>query len=135
MSGSIQLIWSLHGPLYTGNGPHPGFYHIWDLVFTCMQKNLHIHIAVFIINVSILLCDYCVLYAEAPVMFIFSSTAIFKRKENEPPVAECGLSTSKCQHHVAPLYVLGNQSPITSSSQTKIGQHLMLSPIQTSNNI
>lgn len=135
MSVTIQLVWSLHGPLYPGNEPHPGFDHIRDLVFTCTQRDLDIHIAVFIINVSILLCDYSVLYAEAPVMFIFSSTAIFKCKENEPPVAECGLSTTKCQHHVAPLYVLGNQSPITSSSQTKIGQHLMLSPIQTFNNI
>lgn len=44
-------------------------------------------------NISILVCDCCVLFTQALAMFIFytQTTAIFKTKKNETTVASCGL--------------------------------------------
>lgn len=36
-------------------------YHMMVVMFTCTQRSLHIHVAVYIINVSIPVSDYCIL--------------------------------------------------------------------------
>ncbi len=41
-----------------------------DLVFTCTQRNLVIHTPVCMIDTSILISDYRILFAQVPVMFI-----------------------------------------------------------------
>lgn len=44
------------------------------VMFTCTQRSLHIHVAVYIINISIPVSDYCMLLAQAPVMFTLYNT-------------------------------------------------------------
>ncbi len=54
--------------------PYSAFDHIQDLVFTCTQRNLVIHIPAHMINAGIPVIDYCILFAQAPVMFIVYNT-------------------------------------------------------------
>lgn len=49
------------------------FILVMSLVLTCTQKNLGIHIPVYMINVSILVFNYCILIAQVPEMFTFLS--------------------------------------------------------------
>lgn len=42
-----------------------------NIIEPYMQRNLDIHIPVYTINISILLSDDCILFAQAPVMFYF----------------------------------------------------------------
>lgn len=47
---------------------------IWHLHGT--QRNLDIHIPVFMLNTNILVTDYCMLYAQAPVMFTILTESV-----------------------------------------------------------
>lgn len=49
------------------------FILVMSLVLTWTQKNLGIHIPVYMINVSILVFNYCILIAQVPEMFTLSS--------------------------------------------------------------
>lgn len=42
-----------------------------DIIGPYMPRNLDIHIPVYTINISILLSDDCILFAQAPVMLYF----------------------------------------------------------------
>lgn len=47
------------------------FILVMSLVLTCTRKNLGIHIPVYMINVSILVFNYCILIAQVPETFTF----------------------------------------------------------------
>lgn len=44
--------------------------HVQGAVFTCTQADSDIHVPVHMVNISIPASDYCVLFAQAAVMFI-----------------------------------------------------------------
>lgn len=62
--------------------------HIRDMVFTCTQRKLDIHIPTHMINISIPVSDFCISFAQVP-------------ENNETTVVSCGLSDIKCQHCIA----------------------------------
>lgn len=43
-------------------------------VFACTQRHLVIHIPGYLINTSILVSEYCILFVEVAVMFVFQRT-------------------------------------------------------------
>lgn len=48
--------------------------------------------------------DFCILFAQAPVMFISTNCSSFLNpRKNNTSVAYCGLSTVKCQHRNADM--------------------------------
>lgn len=63
-----------------------------------------IHIAVYMINISIPVSDYCISLGQEPAMFILfpgQTAAMFEPEKNETSVAYCGLSSIACQYCVA----------------------------------
>lgn len=44
------------------------------MVFTCTIGNFDLHIPVYMIGISILVSDYCILFAQLPVMLILYDT-------------------------------------------------------------
>lgn len=77
--------------------------HIQGAAFICTQTDLDIHVLVRMVNISIPASDYCVLFAQAAVMFILfpqqKTAAIFKSGEIKMAVAYCGLGAPKCQQY------------------------------------
>lgn len=77
--------------------------HIQGAVFTCTQTDLDIHVPVHMVNISIPASDFCVLFAQAAVMFILfpqpKTAAIFKIGEIKITMAYCGLGALKCQRY------------------------------------
>lgn len=71
------------------------FIQVMSLVLTCTQKNLGIHIRVYMINVSIFVFNYCILIARCLKHLPFWA-AIFKSKKKGTTVAYCEISTIKC---------------------------------------
>lgn len=42
--------------------------------FACTQRRLDIRIPGYLINTSVLVCEYCILFMEVAVMFVFHRT-------------------------------------------------------------
>lgn len=64
----------LHG-LVSRLCAYPCFHHIWDVVFTCMMRNLDIHTPAYRVNIGILFSHYCILFVQVPVMFFYYRSA------------------------------------------------------------
>lgn len=47
-------------------------------IFTCTQRNLVSHMSVYTINTSIPVCDYCILFVQALLMFFCYNTKLQK---------------------------------------------------------
>lgn len=74
------------------------------MLFTCTQRNLDIHNPVRMINISIVVSDYCILFVQVCACFFTAQTAaIFKPEKNESTVAYYGISITKCQHGIADM--------------------------------
>lgn len=59
------------------------------------------HISVYMIIISVHVSDDYILFAQAPLMFMFYSTKTRRLLNLRKIVAYCRLSTIKRQHHVA----------------------------------
>lgn len=59
----------LHGFECLSYEPYPGFHHIQDMLLTCTQRILVLHVPVYKINTSIPVSDYCILFVQALVTF------------------------------------------------------------------
>lgn len=77
-------------------------FRVW--LFTCTLSILAVRIPVYMINMHILVSDYCIVFARASVMFIFDGTSrgkFFRPRKYATPVAYYRLGTIKRQHCVA----------------------------------
>lgn len=76
---SVSCHWlHSHQLEYPGFEPYFGYDHIQGMMFTCTQRNPVIHIPVWMINTSIPVSDYCILFEKVPVnlyLFTMQSTA------------------------------------------------------------
>lgn len=80
-----------HGLGYLGykpKKPYLGLDHIQDMVSTCTQRKVGIHIPIYMINISIPVSDSCTSFAQVP-------------ENNDTTVVSCGLRNIKCQHCIA----------------------------------
>lgn len=97
----FNVISVLHGRLFSPGVHYQGDsecvyvdFSISVLRLGCTQRNLHIHISIYMINISSPVSDLC---RRPWCSFLTAQTAaIYKSKKNETTAAYCGFSTFKC---------------------------------------